>query len=247
MKDYKEGEKKVKKELCFLEATSTNLVHDLTGGEDAHTVNCPAKLLAYSTDLMCQGLSDKDFEHIYGQHFVEKCEDLLHHDPLLLEMRKDKMLHVGGHTRKDAGKLFSRPLTAELAAELAPPLVRGAVWNLGRARKLEYEKAGNASDAVQQDVETKFLKAVNEAASTVKNIILTPIWPAGVPREVDKSVIEAVSAASVEYKPKFPQAQGPMQRTARKAAAATAKAAPAKAAPAKAAAGKAAPAKAVAP
>jgi hypothetical protein len=155
------------------------------GGEDPHAVNCPAKLVAYSTDLRVQRLGMNEFEHVYGELFSDKYEELLHSGPLLLELRKLNILNVQGHARTEANSIFTQPLTDQLAAKLAPALMCSAVWNLSRARKMDYAKADGASASVQADVEARFVKQVSLSIAAVKNVIFASQWGGkGMPKEV---------------------------------------------------------------
>ena len=161
----------------------------------------------------------KEFEHVYGELFSDKYEELLHSDPLLLELRKLNILNVQGHARTEANSIFTQPLTDQLAAKLAPALMCSAVWNLSRARELDYAKTDGASASVQADVEARFVKQVSLSIAAVKNVIFASQWGGkGMPKEVDASAVSAASQASIEYKPKFKEAKGPVQRTAKNAA-----------------------------
>ena len=126
-----------------------------------------------------------EFEHVYGELFSDKYEELLHSGPLLLELRKLNILNVQGHARTEANSIFTQPLTDQLAAKLAPALMCSAVWNLSRARELDYAKTDGASASVQADVEARFVKQVSLSIAAVKNVIFASQWGGkGMPKEV---------------------------------------------------------------
>ena len=141
---------------------------------------------------------------------------------MLLQLRKgggtlegQGLFRIEGQARAAGRLFFEQELSPQVAAQLAPSIIRGGVWNLGLKYTKEFRDAGGAPDSVRLDTAKKFSDALVNVQLVVQKIIL----PSALSVEGAKAEMERVAVeAGTEYKPKL-EVKEAVQRRARSSAA----------------------------
>ena len=141
---------------------------------------------------------------------------------MLLQLRKgggtlegQGLFRIEGQARAAGRLFFEQELSPQVAAQLAPSIIRGGVWNLGLKYTKEFRDAGGASDSVRLDTAKKFSDALVNVQLVVQKIILpSALSVEGAKAEMERAAVEA----GTEYKPKL-EVKEAVQRRARSSAA----------------------------